>query len=596
MTITPCRRALAGFLAAQPVFWTSNVALAQSYALPSTAAAAQESQPGMPLDLQAGARAGAQGGLLPNVPPGLQQALQAGGQAGAQGGNQGGALQLQAPFAGQGLLPGGPVELDPLRDRGSALLLPGSAALAPVDEPLDPETYRCGHGDVMELAFWGLQNFKLRATVDLEGRLFVPKIGFLPLQGKTLAQARALVREQVARYYPRLGFELSLAEPRTFLVQLVDGVVSPGSYPARAVDRVATVLARTGGLAPGASRRRVEIRRRGGEVVVADLVRFALAGRVADNPLLLDGDVVRVPYEALSVTVDGAVNRPGRYELVAGKDLAEAVEVAGGLAAGATPQLPITLLRRNDLDRQDLQLVPWSGAGALPSEPLRHEDRVHVPGLSELQRSVMVVGAVAGARRHDRSTGPSAASTEASLAPDEATSTYRLPWAEGDTVRTVLERAGGLGPLADLKGAYLLRDQQTLPVDLYTLVMLKDLRADRPVQLGDVLVVPFSRRNIQVEGAVFAPGTYPYHPAFGIEQYLALAGGRNRFAQPLSDVRLILPGGELREYRAGLQVEPGSSLVVPERNFSRAEIVQIMLGAASVVVSGVAVLLAAKKI
>ena len=42
-------------------------------------------------------------------------------------------------------------------------------------------------------------------------------------------------------------------------------------------------------------------------------------------------------------------------------------------------------------------------------------------------------------------------------------------------------------------------------------------------------------------------------------------------------------------------VEPGSQLVVPERNFSRAEIVQIALGVASVLVSGVAVVLAARK-
>jgi protein involved in polysaccharide export with SLBB domain len=587
MKITPLRRALALFLSTQPVFWTGNLALAQAYVQPG--AAPQDAQTGMPLELQQAQRGGAQTGLLPNVPTSVQQALQAGGQ-------QTGAPQGPLPGGPQGLLPGGPLELEPLRDRSAVPALGAAAVPAPIDEPLDPETYRCGHGDVIELAFWGLQNFKLRATVDLEGRLFVPKMGFLALQGKSFAEARALLREQVARYYPRLAFEVTLVEPRTFLVQLVDAVMAPGSYPARAVDRVATLLGRGGGLAPGASRRRVEIRRRTGEVVVADLVRFARTGRVADNPLLLDGDVVHVPYEALAVTVEGAVNRPGRYELVGAKDLAELVEVAGGLAAGATGQLPITLVHRNDADRQDLQLVAWRGPGLVPALELRHEDRVRVPGLAELQRSVMVVGAVAGARRYDRSASPaSGTAAEASLAPDEATSTYRLPWADGDTVRTVLDRVGGVGPLADLKGSYLLRGQQTLPVDLYSLVMLKDIKADQAVRLGDVLVVPFGRRNVQVEGAVFAPGIYPYHPAFGIEQYLALAGGRNRFAQPLSDVRLILPNGALLEYQAGLTVEPGSSLVVPERNFSRSEIVQIALGVASVLVSGVAVVLAARR-
>src|SRR5437867_2123756 len=82
---------------------------------------------------------------------------------------------------------------------------------------------------------------------------------------------------------------------------------------------------------------------------------------------------------------------------------------------------------------------------------------------------------------------------------------------------------------------------EIVPVDLYALVMLRDLKADRPIELGDTLVIPFKRRNILIEGAVFAPGSYPYSPTFGIEEYLALAGGRNRFAEPLSQVRVVTP-------------------------------------------------------
>jgi protein involved in polysaccharide export with SLBB domain len=132
-------------------------------------------------------------------------------------------------------------------------------------------------------------------------------------------------------------------------------------------------------------------------------------------------------------------------------------------------------------------------------------------------------------------------------------------------------------------------------VDLYALVMLRDLKADIPVELGDTLVVPFKRRNILVEGAVFNPGSYPYNPNYAIDQYLALAGGRNRFAQSVSDVRVVTPQGQTLDYRPDLKVEPGSSVVVPERNFSRSEVVQIMLSIASLVVSGVAVVIAARK-
>ena len=110
---------------------------------------------------------------------------------------------------------------------------------------------------------------------------------------------------------------------------------------------------------------------------------------------------------------------------------------------------------------------------------------------------------------------------------------------KGDTVRTLLERVGGVGPLADLSGSYILRQGQALPVDLHALVMLRDFKADRAVELGDTLVIPFKRRNILIEGAVFAPGPYPYNPTFSVEQYLALAGGRDRNAQAIDDVKLV---------------------------------------------------------
>ena len=313
--------------------------------------------------------------------------------------------------------------------------------------------------------FWGLQNTRLRVPIDLEGRAFVPKIGYLKLQGKTLTQARNAIRESVSRFYPRLSFDVALAEPRTFLVQVVAGVRQPGSYPARAIDRVATVIARAGGSGPKASRRLVEIRRRDGTAVKADLVLYALTGDVKHNPYLLDGDVVRVPFEELAVSVDGAVNRPGRYELIGTRDLAELVQAAGGLAATATHQLPVSVVRRLPDDRQNQELLPFAD-GQLPAAKLQHDDRVHIADYSELQRSVMVVGAIKGVAP------PSAAG---GITPDEATSTRRLPFVEGDSVRTLLERVGGVGPLADLTGSYVLRSGKALPVDLYSLEMLRDL-------------------------------------------------------------------------------------------------------------------------
>ena len=241
---------------------------------------------------------------------------------------------------------------------------PGS--LPPVDQAVDPEAYVCGPGDVLELNFWGLQNFRYRVTVDLEGRAFVPRIGFVSLAGQSLSKVRATLRESVGRFYPRLGFDLALAEPRTFLVQAVGDVGRPGTFPARAVERVASLLLRAGGLRPHASKRRIEVKRRDGSVLAVDLERFQLEGDVKFNPFLLDGDVVHVPFEALTAKVDGAVNRPGRYELTGRPRPGRAAcSLAGGLSPSATRLMPVAVVRRGATDAQDLTLLPFAEDGQL---------------------------------------------------------------------------------------------------------------------------------------------------------------------------------------------------------------------------------------
>jgi len=488
------------------------------------------------------------------------------------------------------------------RDRELQQRAPTQApASLPIDEPLDPERYVLGPGDGLELRFWGIENFRVRVQVDLEGRAFVPKVGYLTLKGKTLAEAQQMMRVSVAKYFPKLDFGLTLVEPRTFLVQVVDDVAKPGPQQAKALDRVSSVIARAGGLGPNGSMRRIEIRRRDGTVLRADLLLYTLTGDVKHNPYVLDGDVVRVPFESLVATVSGAVNRPGRYELVATSDLAELVELAGGLAPGATRDLPINIVRRVPEEKLKRFTFEFPQGTQLPSVPLASEDAVWIPAFAELQKSVTVTGALAGvvaaastAAAATRGGGGGSTVT-ANVANDEAAATRRIPLAQGDTVKSVLERVGGPGPLADLKGSYILRNDQTLPVDLYALVMLRDFSADRSVELGDTLVLPFKRQNVLVEGAVFKPGPYPYNPTFKVEQYLAMAGGTNRFAQSVDDVYMVTSTGETKEFAPDLKVEPGASLVVPERSFSRSEVVALILAGAGVLLSAATIFITLRK-
>jgi polysaccharide biosynthesis/export protein len=463
-------------------------------------------------------------------------------------------------------------------EASGATIAPAQVAL---EEPIDPNQYICGPGDVFELEFWGQQNFRLRIAVDLEGRTFISKVGFVAVAGKTLSAVRTAITAKVRANYPGLKADLTLVSMRTFTVHVVGNVTQPGSYTARAVERASSVIAKAG-VQPRGSRRRIAVKHRSGSSAIADLVMYELTGDTVHNPLLLDGDVITIPFAESVVTVAGAVRRPGSYELVKSKDISELLGLAGGFTSSVTRALPIQLVRRNEQEHQRITELPFVGPEA-PNTPLSDEDSVYVRDVSELQRSVLLIGAVVGADPLDA-----------------ATTSKRLPFIEGDTVLSLIERAGGVKAPGDLRRSYISRpragkDPELIAVDLEALLVRRDMKVDRKIQLADTIVIPPMRYSVLVEGAVSRAGLYNYNPTFGILQYLAQAGGRTRVAKDLSSVKLIDKNGVMHKFDVGLKPSPGDAILVPERNFSRAEVAQLVLAGASVLISGIAITLAATR-
>ena len=456
----------------------------------------------------------------------------------------------------------------------------GARGDRPIEAPVDPNLYICGPGDVFELDFWGQQNFQLKISVDLEGRAFIQKVGFVDVAGKTLAAVRTQVKKLVRSTYPGLKFDLVLASPRSFLVHIVENVKKPGTYATQPMERVSAVLDRAGGIT--GSRRRIAITHRDGTATTADLVRYELTGDVTANPYLLDGDVVRVQVPDVAVEITGPVWRPGRYELVGSKDLVELMTLAGGLKPDAATSLPIRVVRRNAKSQETYEEHAFS-SGAAPAIALRDDDKVFIRSVAEYQRSVMLIGAVANSDNADA-----------------AAQVARLPYIEGDSVLTLIERAGGITASGDLRRAYISHIDDkgttvTTPIDLEALLVRRDFNADRKIAMDDTIVIPPLQYSVRVEGAVARSGLYLFNPDFGIAEYIAHAGGRTRTAQDLDDSVVIDTAGKTRDYAPGLKLRPGDAILVPERSFSRPEIVQIVLAGAGIILSGVAITIAATR-
>lgn len=442
-----------------------------------------------------------------------------------------------------------------------------------LEAPLDPAAYICGPGDQFELTFWGQQNFRLRFAADLEGRAFLSKIGYVAVAGQPLASVRAQILSKVRSKYPGLQLDLALVGPRKFMVHVAGNVKIPGSLTAQAMERVSSVIARAGGST--GSRRRITIHRRTGAEVTADLALYELTGDTRYDPYVLDGDLLQVPFPEVMVAIDGAVPNPGKYELVSTKDLTELLQLAGGLTSTVARSLPIRVVRKNAKQQAVALELPFTG-NAMPNVPLHDQDTVLVHTAKDLQRTVLLIGAVAAAD-----------------AVDAATTSARLPFIEGDTVLSLIDRAGGIKAPGDLSRSYIARPGkdgaiQMIPIDLDALLVRREFSADRPIQMGDMIVVPPMRHSILVEGAIVHAGLYTYNPSFGIPEYLAIAGGRTHNARDMDEVQLVQPDGKTHSYRSGMTIRPGDTILVPERNFTRAEVVQVTLAAAGVALTAFA--------
>jgi polysaccharide export outer membrane protein len=486
-------------------------------------------------------------------------------------------------------------------DKAPALIELERATPPPPTTPIDPERralegaivpeqYLLGPGDRLRLELWGLQNVREEVDVGLDGTLLLARVGTFAVAGRSLAAVRADLERHLEVAYPRLHHSIALVRPRTFLVHVTGAVARPGTYPATALMRVSALIPLAGGGLPEASTRRIVIQRRGATQIPADLLRFTRFGDATGDPTLLDGDTLFVPTHELVVEVSGAVRLPGAYELIGSRDLSELLALAGGVSAEAASSRPLRVTTRAD-DRLVVRDVPLAG-----EVTLHDGDRVHVPGLTELGRGVVVEGAVVGP--------PGLAQAQEVLRRNEGRAdasprdlSVSLPFVEGDRVRDLVAKAGGLQPWADSRGAYLLRPQpggkrRTIPVDL-TAIGAHAID-DVEVAPGDTLMVPSRQEAVLVSGAVMRPGLYQYRQTLRPSDYVALAGGATRSGN-VGDARVLGRNGDSKQLTATDRIDPGAAITVPERRFTSSEILSLTIILANLAVSAAALGLAATR-
>lgn len=291
-------------------------------------------------------------------------------------------------------------------------------------------------------------------------------------------------------------FQESMTGGLTYQVHILGEVNKPGTYRITASTRLSEALQLAGGILEHGSERQIQIRRNDGRGRRVDLLSFKLFGNLDANPYLLDNDVIFVPLRDRVVEIEGAIKRPGYYELKNERTLQDVVKLAGGFTAGVGAPIPIKVIRYDHGGKELLDIE----------------------------------------------------NTEASR------NHFAVVDADVIFIPHILTEKN----IFDYNIARLPGEHQ--------------------------LFYPSYDERVFVLGAVDQPGPYPFSPYYNVRQYLTLAGGTTKLAK-VKKIKIIQTDGKIAKPDNRTPINPGDTIVVPEKYMAPETFATLMIGITSSLVA-----------
>ena len=213
----------------------------------------------------------------------------------------------------------------------------------PMDLPVGPD-YVLGPGDSVSINLWGGVSQRLRRVVDREGRIALPEAGSVQVSGRSLGDVQRLVQTSLQSQFRDVQADVSLARLRSIRIYVVGDVERAGAYDVSSLSTPLNAVFIAGGPTSRGSLRTLRHYRGNTLVQEVDVYDLLLHGVRSGVERLQSGDTVLVPPLGPEITVEGMVRRPAIYELHSEKNIAEVLELAGGVLTSGT-------LRHVDVER-----------------------------------------------------------------------------------------------------------------------------------------------------------------------------------------------------------------------------------------------------
>ena len=457
----------------------------------------------------------------------------------------------------------------------------------PVNEPNPDSGYQLDIGDILNIQLVGQKNYIEDFSINRDGSISLPDIGKIIIAGLSLGEVSQLIKSKVNSAFIATDAYISLAEIRDVNILVTGNAQNPGIYTLTGNSNILHAISAAGGISMFGSFREINLIRDSVIIETLDVYDLLIKGRYNLKKRLRSGDVVFVETRKNIVTIDGAVNRPAKYEVLNEQSLESIIDYANGIKNTAD-------LQRISLERildGTLKTIPVVNKIQFKTIKAIDGDLIYIREFPF--REARILGAV--------------------IKPGSYT------MAAGETINDLVKKAGGYTDNAYQFGAIYQNDEAKLinqkskqilyeefldniiavsqqnigqSFDLTPIIRLTekikntdpngriviDLLNDSSINLyaikdKDELFIPEKNNVVYIYGETSSEGAVMYAQDKGVDYFVNKAGGYKRFADKKS-IYVLHPNGESQLYSSTrnifesspknkIKIYPGSIIFIP---------------------------------
>ena len=480
-------------------------------------------------------------------------------------------------------------------DMGSELKLFGSdffstfqTSFMPINEPNPNSTYTLDAGDVMSIQLIGQKDLIEDFSINGDGSINIPDIGKLVLAGLNLGEASQLVKARVNSSFIGTEAFISLAQIRDVNILITGNAQSPGIYTLSGNSNILHAMSIAGGVNEYGSYREINLVRDDKIIETLDVYDLLISGNYNLKERLRSGDVIFIEPRKNIITIDGAIKRPAKYELIDEENLDAVIYYANGFKQTADIQ---NIYLERILDGS-LKSIPVVNSSQFDSIKSIDGDLIYIREFP--YRKATISGAVLKPGSYTMAAGeslndlvnkaggftdnayPFAAVFENMNAKAINKMAQELLYQEflDNIIALSQQSVGGnfdMTPIIALtKEINDLEPNGRMVVDMLD----EDSRGSVGIQEGDILLIPEKNNSVYVYGEVSREGSVMFSPNQDINYFIDKSGGYKKYADNQA-IYILHPNGETVRYsrkrnifenkpKSDIKIYPGSVIFVPK--------------------------------